>query len=100
MNRKETLEVVNQILDESYKAMKEGAERLVNAREWDFNQFGDRNTFARAVATVLLQEEIRQYEPINIEPKSATKRKYNQLARNLNYELCCRFVKKKFPKEV
>ena len=87
MDRKETLEVVNQILDESYKAMKERAEKIVSAREWDFDQFGDRNTFGRAVASVLLVDEICQNMPINLEPRSAMKRKYNQLIRNIFYEL-------------
>ena len=62
MNKQETLEVVNQMLDESYKTAKERAAKLLESRDWDFDQFGDRNTFARIVFEVLVNNELNQYK--------------------------------------
>lgn len=88
MTKGETLEVVNQMLDESYKSAKEKALKLLSSREWDFDQFGDRNTFARCVFDSIIENEQTQYKPLN----KSTDRKYNKQVRELEstifYELC------------
>lgn len=61
MTKEETLQVINQSIDESAAAMKKIAEKLLNAQNWDFNHFGDRNTFARLVMGQLLEKEKSQY---------------------------------------
>ena len=81
MTREETLTVVNKMLDESYKIAKERAEKLLAARDWDFDQFGDRNTFARVVFEVLMDNEISQY-------RAANGREKNQLEGKLRWEYC------------
>lgn len=81
MTKEETLAVVNEIIDESTKAMKAEAEKLLNAQEWDFNTFGDRNTFARTVMETIFDKEKKQYAAIN------NTRAYKALKANLAYEL-------------
>ena len=84
MNQKETLEVFNLMVDESSKAVKERAARLLNTRgeDWDFDQFGDRNTFARVMFEVLVGNEITQYKVLKHTKKTAL------LAGSLRYENC------------
>lgn len=81
MDKKETLEIVNEIIDVSSNAMKRKAEELLNTREWDFDAFGDRNTFARAVIEVLLEDEKYQHMARN-----NTKR-FKDIRNALAYEL-------------
>ena len=81
MTKEETLQVINEIIDESTKAMKKEAERLLEAQSWDFNTFGDRNTFARVVMECVFQKEKEQYAAIN------NTKGYKQLKTNLAYEL-------------
>ena len=80
MNKTETLEVFNQMVDESSKTVKERAAKLLDVRDWDFDQFGDRNTFARVMFEALVGNEIRQYQVLR-RTKQTT-----QLAVNLLYE--------------
>ena len=61
MDRQQTLEVVNACIEESAVAMKKKAKELLNARDWDFEHFGDRNSFARLVMQELLKSEVPQY---------------------------------------
>ena len=81
MTKEETLQVINEIIDESTKAMKKEAEQLLNAQSWDFDTFGDRNTFARTAMEVIFEKEKRQYQAIN------NTRAYKTLKANLDYEL-------------
>lgn len=81
MTKEETLEIVNKIIDESADAMKKEAVQLLNSRDWDFDQFGDRNTFVRAVLEALFMKEKDQYAAID--PKKA----YKKLRCELAYEL-------------
>lgn len=81
MEREETLQVINEIIDESAKKMKENSAKLLDRREWDFNQFGDRNTFARAVMEVMFEHEHFQYQP------SEPTRSYKELKRDMKYEM-------------
>ena len=85
MDRKETLEIIDGIIDESTKAMKAEAAKLLETRDWDFNMFGDRNTFARTVMEVIFDREKSQYQAIN------NTRSYKQLKNDLAYELA--FIK-------
>lgn len=62
MDRKETLKVINEMIDESTACMKKGAEKILSG-DWDFDQFGDRNTFARCIFAALLTNEKAQYAP-------------------------------------
>ena len=81
MTKEETLQVINEIIDESTKAMKKEAEQLLKAQSWDFDTFGDRNTFARTVMEVIFEKEKRQYQAIN------NTKAYKSLKANLDYEL-------------
>lgn len=81
MTKEETLQVINEIIDESTKAMKKEAERLLEAQSWDFDTFGDRNTFARTAMECIFEKEKKQYEVIN------HTKNYRQLKANLDYEL-------------
>lgn len=81
MTKEETLQVINEIIDESTKAMKREAEQLLNAQSWDFNLFGDRNTFARTAMECIFDKEKSQYQAIN------NTKEYKQLKSNLAYEL-------------
>lgn len=81
MDKKETLAVINEIIDESTASMRKEAEKLLNAQEWDFNQFGDRNTFARTVMEAIFDKEKKQYQAIN------NTKAYKTLKANLAYEL-------------
>lgn len=81
MTKEETLQVINEIIDESTKAMKKEAERLLEAQSWDFNTFGDRNTFARVVMECIFEKEKKQYAAIN------NTKAYKTLKANLAYEL-------------
>ena len=81
MTKEETLEIINSIIDDSTKAMKAEAEKLLNAQSWDFDTFNDRNTFARAVMECIFDKEKAQYAAIN------NTKAYKQLKANLAYEL-------------
>ena len=81
MTKEETLQVINEIIDESTKAMKKEAERLLEAQSWDFDTFGDKNTFARTAIECIFEKEKEQYAVIN------HTKKYRQLKANLDYEL-------------
>ncbi len=81
MTKEETLRVINEIIDESTKSMREEAKRLLEAQSWDFDTFGDRNTFARTAMEVIFEKEKRQYQAIN------NTRAYKTLKANLDYEL-------------
>ena len=83
MDKKETINVINEIIEDSCKSMKVEAEKLLSAREWDFNQFGDRNTFARLVMECIFDKEKDQYKAI-----ISNDRKAKQVKKNLAYELC------------
>ena len=61
MDKQETLAVINQIIDESTKFMKQDAQKLLEAKDWDYDTFGDRNTFARLVIECLFDREKEQY---------------------------------------
>ena len=62
MTKEETLQVINEIIDESTKAMKAEAKQLLDAQEWDFNTFNDRNTFARTAMEAIFDKEKKQYQ--------------------------------------
>lgn len=81
MTKEETLQAINEIIDESTKVMKKEAERLLEAQSWDFDTFGDRNTFARTAMECIFEKEKKQYAAIN------NTKKYKQLKANLDYEL-------------
>ena len=81
MDKQQTLEVIYEIIDESTKAMKAEAEQLLNAQDWDFDMFKDRNTFARTAMETIFDKEKRQYQAIN------NTRAYKNLKANLAYEL-------------
>ena len=81
MTKEETLQVINEIIDESTKSMKKEAAELLNTREWDFNTFGDRNTFARTAMEAIFDKEKKQYQAIN------NTKAYKSLKANLDYEL-------------
>lgn len=81
MTKEETLQVINEIIDESTKAMKAEAKQLLDAQEWDFNTFNDRNTFARTAMEAIFDKEKKQYQAIN------NTKAYKQLKANLEYEL-------------
>lgn len=81
MTKEETLQVINEIIDESAKHMKENSAKLLDRREWDFDKFGDRNTFARAVMEVMFENEHFQYQLPN------PSRSYKDLKRDLKYEM-------------
>lgn len=61
MTKEETLNVINEIIEESAKSMKEKAEKMLDSKNFDFDVFGDRNTFARIAFEVLVDYEISQY---------------------------------------
>lgn len=62
MTKEETLNVVNEIIDDSAKHMKEKAKKMLdNPNVVDVNIFGDRNTFARIMFEILTQFELPQY---------------------------------------
>lgn len=81
MTKEETLQVINEIIDESAKHMKENSTKLLDKREWDFDKFGDRNTFARAVMEVMFENEHFQYQV------SEPSRTYKDLKKDLKYEM-------------
>ena len=81
MTKEETLNVINQIINDSTAAMKKEAAQLLDAQSWDFDAFGDRNTFARAAMECIFEKEKRQYAAIN------NTRAYKSLKANLDYEL-------------
>lgn len=81
MTKQETLDIINSIIDESTAAMKKEAEKLLDAQAWDFDTFGDRNTFARAAMEAIFDKEKSQYAAIN------NTRAYKDLKKNLEYEL-------------
>ena len=81
MTKEETLQVINEIIDESAKYMKKEAEQLLNAQSWDFDAFGDRSTFARTAMEVIFDKEKKQYQAIN------NTKAYKSLKANLDYEL-------------
>lgn len=81
MTKEETLQVINEIVDESAKHIKENAAKLLDKREWDFDKFGDRNTFARAVMEVMFENEHIQYQV------SEPSRTYKDLKKDLKYEM-------------
>lgn len=81
MTKESTLAVVNEIINESTEAMRREAEQLLNAREWNFNQFEDRNTFARTVMECIFDKEKQQYQAIN------NTKAYKELKNELAYEL-------------
>ena len=81
MTKEETLQVINEIIDESTKHMKENSAKLLDKREWDFDKFGDRNTFARAVMEVMFENEHFQYQV------SEPLRSYKDLKKDLKYEM-------------
>lgn len=80
MEKKDVLDVIFSIINESGEYMKKGAIKLLSCREWDFNMFEDRNTFARLVMEVLFDKEKNQYLAIN------NTRKAKDLKRELQYE--------------
>jgi len=61
MTKEEVLNVLNEIIDESAKSMKEKAKKILDTKEFDVNVFGDRNSFARVMYELLIQYEIPQY---------------------------------------
>lgn len=81
MTKEETLNVINEIIEQSAAAMKKEAAQLLNAQAWDFDAFGDRNTFARTAMEVIFEKEKRQYAAVN------NTRAYKTLKANLDYEL-------------
>ena len=81
MTKEETLQVINEIIEESAKKMKENSAKLLDKREWDFDKFGDRNTFARAVMEVMFENEHFQYQ------LSEPTRTYKELKRDMKYEM-------------
>ena len=81
MTKEETLQVINEIVDESAKHIKENATKLLDKRDWDFDKFGDRNTFARAVMEVMFENEHTQYQLPN------PSRTYKELKKDLKYEM-------------
>lgn len=81
MTKEETLAVINSIIDESTAYMKKEAEKLLNTQSWDFDMFGDRNTFARTVMECIFEREKEAYQAIN------NTRAYKDLKANLKYEL-------------
>ena len=81
MTKEETLQVINEIIDESTASMKSRAVKLLESREWDFDTFGDRNTFARTVMEVMFDSEKSQYQAIN------NTKVYKELKKELGYEL-------------
>ena len=85
MTKEETLQVINEVIDESTKAMKKEAERLLEVQSWDFDTFGDRNTFARVVMEAIFEKEIKQYRANTT--KADVSRKYRKLKPSLEYEL-------------
>lgn len=80
MEKKDVLEVIFAIINESAEYMKVEAIKLLSCREWDFNIFEDRNTFARMVIEVLFDKEKGQYKSCN------NSRKAKELKRELQYE--------------
>lgn len=85
MTKEETLAVINEIIDESTTCMKKEAEKLLDAQSWDFDTFGDRNTFARVVMEAIFEKEKKQYK-VNA-MKADVSRKYRSLKLQLEYEL-------------
>lgn len=81
MTKEETLQVINEIITESTNAMRKEAEKLLNAQSWDFDTFGDRNTFARTAMEAIFEKEKEQYQAIN------NTKAYKELKANLKYEL-------------
>ena len=81
MTKEETLQVINEIIDESAAKMKENSTKLLDKRDWDFDKFGDRNTFARAVMECMFENEHFQYQP------SDPTRTYKELKKQLKYEM-------------
>ena len=61
--------------------MKQEAAKLLDAQEWDFDAFGDTNTFARTAMEAIFEKEKRQYAAIN------NTRAYKTLKANLDYGL-------------
>ena len=81
MTKEETLQVINEIITESTTAMRKEAEQVLNAQSWDFDTFGDRNTFARTVMEAVFDKEKKQYQAIN------NTKAYKTLKANIEYEL-------------
>ena len=79
--KRNTLSVINEIIEDSTRAMREEATKLLNTRDWDFEMFGDRNTFARTVMEVIFEKEKSQYAAIN------NTKAYKDLKKALDYEL-------------
>lgn len=73
MDRKETKQVLDEIIEESYKKMKENAEAIMNGN-WNFDMFGDRNTFARIAFECLAKYELEQYKAQNLSSNGKTLR--------------------------
>lgn len=63
--KEETLQVLTEIINESHKIMLSKAQKLADCKEWEFDAFADRNTFARLMFEVLCDEEKSQYQAIN-----------------------------------
>ena len=80
MTKEETLQIVNEIITESAECMRKKAEKLCNDN-LDFNYFGDRNSFARCIIDVLLEEEREQYRIKN--PDSKTRQIINSIKNKL-----------------
>lgn len=83
MTKEETLEVINEIIDESSACMKKEAKRLLDSQEWDFDAFGNRNTFAKVVMEAIFDKEKKQYA-VFYEKKS---KEYRRLKNAIEYEL-------------
>lgn len=83
MNKEQTLEVINEIIDESSASMKKEVKRLLDSQEWDYDAFGNRNTFARVVMECIFEKEKGQYAVL-YERKS---KEYKRLKNALEYAL-------------
>jgi len=80
MTKEITAEVLNQIIEESHKKMKENAEVLLNG-DFDFAAFNDRNTMARVMFEVLANYELEQYKAVGLTTKGKS------LKSSINYYL-------------
>lgn len=81
MDKEQTLQVISEIIAESTASMIKEAKQLLDTRDWNFDTFGDRNTFARVVMECIFDKEKAQYAAIN------NTKAYKQLKMDLSYEL-------------
>mgnify|MGYP007069954456 CR=1 FL=1 len=82
MTKEETLKVINEIIDDSAKSMKENAVKMLD-KNFDFDLFGDRNSFARIAWEILVNNEIPQYKYNG----NRREKKFIELCNRLKYNL-------------